>query len=163
MCVGPLVGLPCLTQPPTKSYGMAPTQRHITSKRSGKARRSKLVCAMCTALAKGVTVIPIRRTAPFPADISCDYRTFPRATAAGQPFTGIPLICSCAALQGLLQSLCGVCISHAMHGFRVGHCGTLFKGQLFLPTSILKKADQVKTVIKLRQEMTKLTKTSKEP
>ena len=38
--VEPLVDLPCVTQPPTKSYyWSATTQRHMTSKRSGKEWR----------------------------------------------------------------------------------------------------------------------------
>ena len=36
MEVEPLADLPCLTQPPPTSYWIAFTQRHITSKRSGK-------------------------------------------------------------------------------------------------------------------------------
>ena len=39
-----LVDVSCLTQPPTKSYWIATTQRHLTSERSGKEKRCKLVC-----------------------------------------------------------------------------------------------------------------------
>ena len=39
-----LVYLPCLTQPPTKSYSIATTQQYKASKRSGRERQCKLVC-----------------------------------------------------------------------------------------------------------------------
>ena len=39
--VDPLVDSPPLTPPPPKSYWIAPTQRHITSKRSGKEAQCK--------------------------------------------------------------------------------------------------------------------------
>ena len=40
---GPLVDEPCLTPPPTKSDWIAPTQRHVTSRRSGNERRGEWV------------------------------------------------------------------------------------------------------------------------
>ena len=40
----PLVDLPGLPPPPTKGYWMAPTQRHVTSKGSGKEGRCELLC-----------------------------------------------------------------------------------------------------------------------
>ena len=38
-----MVGLPCVTQLHTKSYWTATTHRHMTSNKSGKERRCKLV------------------------------------------------------------------------------------------------------------------------
>ena len=53
----PFVGLPCLTPPPPKNYEIAPTQRHRTSKRSGKEGLCELVCEQRTGLlSRGTTI-----------------------------------------------------------------------------------------------------------
>ena len=41
---GPSLNLPCLTRPLTEAYGIAPTQMHMTSTRSGQGGRRKTVC-----------------------------------------------------------------------------------------------------------------------
>ena len=46
--MGPLVGSPLFDTATDQSYGIAPTQRHITSKRSGKEWRCEVVCETCT-------------------------------------------------------------------------------------------------------------------
>ena len=47
--VEPVVHVPCVTPPPPKSYWMEPTQRHATSKRSGKEGRCQWACERRTA------------------------------------------------------------------------------------------------------------------
>ena len=49
MQVGPVADFPCFTPPTPKSYCIATTQEHISSKRSGKERRCKLVCEVSNA------------------------------------------------------------------------------------------------------------------